>query len=431
MGKHMDLEARSFIASSLTLGVSLSRIAEELGVSVSTVSREIKTHRALFHKSCYGRTLNNCALSAICTKTALCSNNPSCVTRHCSSCGKCNSFCPDFVRVVCPKLSKSPYVCNGCKDLRHCRWDKYLYVPATADKEYRTLLSECRSGFNMNESEFETVDRLVSPLILSGLSPYDILVNNRGVLECSKNTLYRLVNSGVLSARKIDLPRAMRFKPRRAKPQPLKVDRSCRTGRTYNDYLSFREAHPDIAFSQMDSVEGKRGGSVLLTIVIERIDFMFVFVRRHNNSQSVTDIFNQLYSLLPRKIYTSLFGCLLTDNGSEFSNPTAVEFVPDTALRRSFLFYCNPSAPYEKPKVENTHTLLRRILPKGSSLDNLSQADVNIVLSHVNSYSRRVFNGLSPAQLFVQMYGAETLQMFGQSLIPPNEIVMKPTLLQR
>ncbi len=410
----MDLEARSFIASSLTLGVSLGRIAEELGVSVSTVSREIKTHRALFHKSCYGRTLNNCALSAICTKTALCSNNPSCVTRHCSSCGKCNSFCPDFVRVVCPKLSKSPYVCNGCKDLRRCRWDKYLYVPATADKEYLTLLSECRSGFNMNESEFETVDRLVSPLILSGLSPYDILVN-----------------SGVLSARKIDLPRAMRFKPRRAKPQPLKVDRSCRTGRTYNDYLSFREAHPDIAFSQMDSVEGKRGGSVLLTIVIERIDFMFAFVRRHNNSQSVTDIFNQLYSLLPRKIYTSLFGCLLTDNGSEFSNPTAVEFVPDTALRRSFLFYCNPSAPYEKPKVENTHTLLRRILPKGSSLDNLSQADVNIVLSHVNSYSRRVFNGLSPAQLFVQMYGAETLQMFGQSLIPPNEIVMKPTLLQR
>ena len=38
-------------------------------------------------------------------------------------------------------------------------------------------------------------------------------------------------------AKNMDMPRKIRFRPRKAKSVPLKVDKSCRAGRTYEDFL--------------------------------------------------------------------------------------------------------------------------------------------------------------------------------------------------
>ena len=40
---------------------------------------------------------------------------------------------------------------------------------------------------------------------------------------------------------------------------------------------------------------------------------------------------------------------------------------------RTNVFYCDPSAPYQKGACEVNHELIRRILPKGSSFDDLTQ----------------------------------------------------------
>ena len=70
------------------------------------------------------------------------------------------------------------------------------------------------------------------------------------------------------------------------------------------------------------------------------------------------------------------------------------------------------------------------VLPKGTSFDNLSQTDVNLMMSHVNSYSRPVLNDKSPFDLFAFAYGPDILGKLGISSIPPNEIILKPTLIQ-
>ena len=103
--------------------------------------------------------------------------------------------------------------------------------------------------------------------------------------------------------------------------------------------------------------------------------FMLAFLREHNTSQSVIDIFNDLYSILGKDVFRRLFPVILTDNGSEFSNPKALEFADDSS-RRTTIFYCEPSSPFQKPHVENNHELLRRILPKGCSFNGLTQSDI-------------------------------------------------------
>jgi IS30 family transposase len=94
------------------------------------------------------------------------------------------------------------------------------------------------------------------------------------------------------------------------------------------------------------------------------------------------------------------------------------------------LFYCDPQAPFQKPRVEENHTLIRRILPKGSSFDSLSQSDIDLVMSHVNSYKRASLGGKSPFELFSFLYGKHVLDLFPYKRIDPNDIVLLPSLLK-
>ena len=140
----------------------------------------------------------------------------------------------------------------------------------------------------------------------------------------SESTLYRLVVYNVFTARNIDLPRKVRYS-RRRKRKDFKVDKACRIGRTYNDYITYCSQHPDLPVTQMDSVEGKKGGKVLLTIHFVKAELMLAFLRDSNDSQSVLDIFDRLYLELRPDIFMSIIPLVLTDNGSEFSNPKAIE----------------------------------------------------------------------------------------------------------
>ena len=131
-----------------------------------------------------------------------------------------------------------------------------------------------------------------------------------------------------------------------------------------------------------------------------------------------------------------LFPVILTDNGSEFSNPVEIEFGSDgfgsnaENNRRTHLFYCNPSSPFEKGAIENNHEFIRRILPKGTSFDNLTQEnDIQLMLNHVNSYKRKKLNNKSPYETFAFLHGEEILKSLGAEFIAPQDIVLKPELL--
>lgn len=85
-------------------------------------------------------------------------------------------------------------------------------------------------------------------------------------------------------------------------------------------------------------------------------------------------------------IFMNVFTLLLADNGSEFSNPKAIEFDKQNN-QRTHLFYCNPNAPYQKGHCENNHEMIRRIVPKGTDLSQYTQEQINLMMSHINSYA--------------------------------------------
>ena len=306
---------------------------------------------------------------------------------------------------------------------------KRYYLHKPAHDAYRETLRESRIGANISEDELLALDEFVSPLIMRGQSVHHIAVNNPDRFNVSEKSLYRYAAGGLLRAKNIDMPRVVRLKPRKSKPVQHKVDGGRRIGRTYADFTALTERSPSPVV-EMDSVIGRVGGKVLLTLMFKSRDLMLAFIRDRNTSQSVIDIFDAMHESLGDDCFKRLFPVILADNGSEFSNPKALE-TDARGNRRTRIFHCDPYASFQKPNVELNHEFTGRILPKGSSFDSFGQKDVDLMMSHINSYSREKPDDKSPFDVFGFLYGFDTLEKLGQTRIEANEILLKPALLKK
>ena len=425
--KHLSLEERFFIANQLDRSASFKSIALELNRDCTTVSKEIRSHKIFKKTGAHGRAFNNCALRFRCDRRRLCT--PCYSRRYCWSCKKCTSVCPDFVEEKCSRLSRPPYVCNGCPDLKKCTLEKCFYQAAYADREYRTMLREVREGISLSEAEVKHLDSILSPLIKKGQSLNHILANNRDSIMVSRSTLSRLMEDNLFTARNIDLPRKVRYSKRKIRSH-AKIDKKCRIGRTYEDFLLFMQEHPHLPVTQIDSVEGKKGGKVLLTIHFVKAEFMLAFLREANDSQSVIDVFERLYLELLPDCFSKLMPVLLADNGTEFSNPSAIE-LDRQENPRTRMFYCDPAAPYQKGSAERNHELIRSFLPKGASLDSYTQDDICLMMDHINSYCRESLGNKTPYEMMAFLYGEDLLGLLGCHKIAPNEVTMNPSIFKK
>lgn len=304
-----------------------------------------------------------------------------------------------------------------------------MYKASYAQKEYELVRRESRSGFALSENELRQIDDIISPLLIKGQSLHHIAVHHADELMKSERTLYAYINSGLFTARNMDMPRTVRMRPRKNVSKNLKVDKACRLGRDFSCFQAYMQEHPDLSIRQIDSVEGSKGSAVLLTIHFVEQGLQLAFLRQHNDSQSVIDIFNRLYLEMRPDIFIELFPVLLADNGSEFSNPTAIESDMQ-GNPRTKMFYCNPSAPYQKGSCENNHEMIRRIIPKGEDIGQYTQEQIDLMMSHINSYARKKLGNKSPYEIFEFQYGKELLDIFHLQKIPADEIILSPELLK-
>jgi len=182
----------------------------------------------------------------------------------------------------------------------------------------------------------------------------------------------------------------------------------------------------------MDSVIGSKGGKCLLTIHFVDSSLMLAFLRDANTSKSVTDTFEMLYGVLGEELFKELFPGILTDNSSEFSNPKAIEYGAEKFTgHRTNIFYCDVGSPYQKGAIEVNHELIRRVLPKGRTFNDLTQEDISLMMNHINSYKRKKLNNRSPYETFSFYHGEEVLHKLGCLPVTAGNIMLKPALLKK
>lgn len=386
--KHMSLDDRIEIQECLNKGMPFKAIAKRIGKDATTVSKEVKKHLVVYSNSF--------------TKTDEC----------------------------CPKLLKAPFVCNGCekKNYSSCRYPKQKYAAKQAQKAYEELLSDAREGIPLSKEEFYETEKIISQAVNHGQHIYHILKTND--LPTSKSSVYRHINKGYYTISNIDLPRAVKFKPRHSKSNEF-VPKWAKCGRTYDDFLEYIEENGISNYVEMDTVIGRVGGKVILTLNFNAFNFIVGILLENKTAAEVSSKISELKERL--KTFGFSFGSvmplILTDNGGEFSNVSAFEN-DESGLKETSLFFCEPNSPYEKPHIEKNHTLFRDIVPTGTSFDDFSQETVNLIFSHVNAVKRNIFNGKSAYDLFTFTYSENLANALGISFINPENVIQSPKLLK-
>ena len=381
--KHLTLSDRNDIQLGLERGETFKAIGQSILKDPTTVSKEVKRNKQV--------------------RDSTCDNLP------------------------CPLLDKAPFVCNDCpKRRQNCGYKKIFYLAKQAQKQYEQTLVESREGTPLNSKTFWDMDKVISDGVKKGQHIYHILKTHN--LDVSSSTVYRHIRKGYLSIAPIDLARAVNFKERRKSKLPS-IPKEAKKGRSYEDFQNYLALNQLDSWLEMDTVIGRMGGKVLLTFDLSFCNFIFARILDNKTALEVTkhlyDIKNTLYQA--DKDFFQLFPVILTDNGGEFARVDDIEM---DVRGESKLFFCDPNRSDQKGRIEKNHTLIRDILPKGTYFDNLTQEDINLVCSHVNSVKRAALNGKSAYELFTFTYGEEISKLLGISKIPAEDVCQSSKLLQ-
>ena len=432
MYMHLSLTERALIEKYLAQDLNFTEIAERLGRSRTSIAREVKKRRSFRFSD---DILSRCTKFQTCHKHHV-RNEDDChfCRNECKRCYRysCDMFCPDFVSVHCDKLDHPPYVCTGCAQIKSCNRNHAFYSANKAYRAYLSDLSTSRRGLHTSPERLEEIEALIRPLIMRGQSLNHILAEHGAEIGLSESTLYNYIDCNAFSIRNADLPKKVRYRKRRIKNTPIRADYLCRRGRGYDDFLAFMEDNPKTAYLEMDTVKGNRNSlrKTLLTMIFSDTGFMLVFLMNDGTAASVEEVFDMLTAVLGMKLFQELFPVILTDNGSEFKHVDQLEYGKN-GERRTRIFYCDAQASWQKPHVEKNHSLIRRILPKGTSFRFLTDADVKQVTRHINSVAKGIHDNRTSFDLMNKEAHKKLLSALDLSPVPHDDVILRPSLLKQ
>lgn len=208
-------------------------------------------------------------------------------------------------------------------------------------------------------------------------------------------------------------------------------DKAYLKGRTYDCFEKFMKDHPSASVVEMDTVYNDvSNGPFIQTFMLVSFGIMIAVYQATKTADSMVCGVRYIKTLLGDELFRSAFQVLLTDRGGEFSDAQGFENLVGN------VFYCDPVASWQKPHVENNHRLLRFICPKEKDLNLLglqSQADLDLIFSHINSYPREERYGKSPIDEFVFYHkdANSILESLHIKQIANDDIILNPSLIKK
>lgn len=322
------------------------------------------------------------------------------------------------------EILKKVHICNHCKDKGYCHKRKLYYNSKLAQERYETILKEARQGVNITPEVVDQIEHAIIPLIKNKKQSINqVHLAHKDILYFSIPTLYHYIDLGVLSLCNLDLPKKVKYKPRKNnKDKKNKRELALLVGRKYDDYVNFFLEHANYTVCEMDTVIGTQDSSkVLLTILIVKTNFMIIRLMDKKNIECVNKEFDKFKNILGSNLYSKVFSIVLTDNGSEFFDPLHIEYDYNTGEKISNVFYCNPYSSWQKGNIEKNHEYIRKVFPKGTSFDDISFETIHKLENTINNIPRKKFNGKSPFELTNELF-PELIQKLNYYYIPSDDI---------
>ena len=207
-------------------------------------------------------------------------------------------------------------------------------------------------------------------------------------------SLYHWIDSGIMKTGNIDLLEKLSRKSRGSKP---KVRRNKRVlGLSIEQRPEDVDTREEFGHWEIDTVIGLKKASdpILLTLVERKTRFEWILKIPAKTEKAVDEALSSIFAD-NNNFKEEVFKSITADNGSEFVG------LNDLAENLK-VYFCHPYASYERGTSENQHKLIRRFIPKGTAIDDVSNNQVKRITQWINDYPRRILGYDTAHQAFIR-----------------------------
>ena len=277
-----------------------------------------------------------------------------------------------------------------CREVqRNCaRWDGH-YRPSIAVERTSGRRSRSRKKSQFRPSDW----RQVLELLHQDWSPEQISGHLRAArtLSISHETIYRHVKRD--RRRGGLLYQHLRFwKKKWRKLYRSRDSRGRLPGkRMIGERPASIEERMQIGHWEIDTVMGRYGTRPCIVTLVERKTGYLVVGKLEARTKDEAN--RRILQLINR--CSDRFETITADNGTEFHGYEDIERVTDVKF-----YFAQPYHSWERGTNENTNGLIRQYLPKGMSMEGLTQLQCNAIADRLNNRPRKRHGYRTPAQLF-------------------------------
>jgi IS30 family transposase len=261
------------------------------------------------------------------------------------------------------------------------------YNSTYADSRARTRRSKSRRNQHFGAAEFELVtqrlERKWSPEQISG----DLKLS--GLLDISHETIYRYIKNDRRDGGTLYKYLRGAGKKRR-KRYGAKDSRGRLKGkRNIADRPAEVEDRKELGHWEIDTVHGKGSNDCIVTLVERKSGFVEIGKLKNKSVSELNRRTIKLINRHPGDILT-----ITADNGTEFHGYKKIEASTDLEF-----YFANPYHSWERGTNENTNGLIRQFLPKGTSMEKLTQRQCTQIANKLNSRPRKRLGYKTPKEV--------------------------------
>ena len=292
---------------------------------------------------------------------------------------------------------------------------EHLNSDYTVEMRYSPEIAQRRCDENLQVrgtqlkigNDYKYAEYIENKIVKENYSPEAVLgelrVQNRAkdfsVSICIR-TLYNYIDKGVfLNLTNKNLP-VKRNKKRGYKK--VRVQKRASVGTSIEERPEYIKDRKEFGHWEMDSVVGKRGKSknTFLVLTERKTRNEIIFKLPDHSAAEVVKAVDRL-EITWGSMFSNVFKTITVDNGTEFSYFNELErSCTKPNEKRTKVYYCHPYSSWERGSNENNNKMVRRIVPKGTNFNDMTDDEVLDMQIWINGYPRRIHNYHSAAELF-------------------------------
>lgn len=288
--------------------------------------------------------------------------------------------------------------------------DREIYCPDVAENKYRANLAAKGPALKLG-NDYKLAAYIEQKIVEERYSPEAVLLKIKEErltfsVTLSKWTLYSYITKGVfLGVTNKSLPRKGKKKNkgyRKVRAAHLPQGDSIEDR---PEEIAERAMPGDW---EMDTVVSCKKDAARLLVLTERMFRQEIIIKMPDGTtQSVVRSLDRLERKLGSRMFRRIFRTITVDNGSEFADCEGMERSCLTKRARTHIYYCHPYSAFERGSNENANSLIRRWLPKGTKLSEVSQAEIKQIQIWMNNYPRMVLGGRCANTALAEWMAAE------------------------